>query len=201
MTTQESIIEAAGKIFERFGYTKTSMNDIARAARKGRRTVYTYFTSKEDVFRAVIETEVRELANRLIEMISQDMPADEKLRIYMHTRMNAVKDLTIYYEALRQDLMGNLGLIENLRREYDELEVTLIRQILDEGVSKALFDIGDTLLVANAIQIATKGFELPIYMGKATYDHNKFIDPLIQLFYQGIANRNNTKDAGNEQTG
>ena len=201
MTTQESIIEAASKVFERFGFTKTSMNDIARAARKGRRTVYTYFTSKEDVFRAVIETEVRELANRLIEMIRQDIPADEKLRMYMHARMDAVKDLTIYYEALRQDLMGNLGLIENLRKEYDELEVTLIRQILDEGTSKGLFDIDDTLLVANAIQIATKGFELPIYMGQAAYDHNKFIDPMIQLFYQGIANRNNTKEAGNEKTG
>lgn len=190
MTTKESIIDAASRVFERFGYTKTSMNDIARAAHKGRRTLYTYFASKEEVFFAVIEKEVGALAASLKEIILQDIPADEKLRQYMHTRMNSIKDLSLYYDALRQDLMSNMVLIEKLRKDYDTLEITLIRQILDEGVSKDLFDIEDTQLVANAILLATKGFELPIYLGQDSYDHNKFIDPLIQLFYQGIASRN-----------
>jgi len=186
MQTRDIILETARKVFERFGYSKTSMNDIARAARKGRRTLYMYFASKEEVFRAVIETEVSSLALELQELISRDIPADEKLRLYMHKRMNAVKELTLYYDAIRQDFQNNLGMIESLRKNYDEMEVGMIRAILDEGVGAGIFDIADTLMVARSIVLATKGFELPIYMGQAGYDHDVLIDPLIELFYRGI---------------
>lgn len=186
MTTKDEILKEARKVFEKFGFNKTSMADIAQAARKGRRTIYTYFTSKEEVFRAVIEVEVSLVAVRLKQIIEGELLPDEKLRAYMHARMNAVKELTIYYEALRQDLQNSLGMIENLRKEYDELEVGLIKQILDEGVARQVFAIDNTLLVANAFVLATKGFELPIFMGKVGYDHEQMIDPLINLFYKGI---------------
>lgn len=186
MTTKDEILKEARKVFEKFGFNKTSMADIAVAARKGRRTIYTYFTSKEEVFRAVIEVEVSAVAEKLKQIIEGDLPPDEKLRSYLHARMNAVKELTIYYDALRQDLQNNLGMIENLRKEYDELEVGLIKRILDEGVEQHVFDIENTPLVANAFVLATKGFELPIFMGKVGYDYEQMIDPLINLFYKGI---------------
>jgi AcrR family transcriptional regulator len=186
MNTKDQILIEARKVFERFGFNKTSMADIAAAARKGRRTVYTYFTSKEEVFRAVIDVEVKALAVRLKEIIEGDQTPKEKLRHYMHTRMNAVKELTIYYDALRQDLLGNFGMIENLRRDYDEMEVNMIQKILDEGVERNEFSIDTTHLVASAIVLATKGFELPLYMGNINYDHEQLIDPLINLFYTGI---------------
>jgi AcrR family transcriptional regulator len=189
MDTRDIIVSAARRVFEKFGFSKTSMSDIAQAARKGRRTLYMHFTSKEDVFRAVIDTEVTALAKQLQDLISQPQPSDEKLRQYMHIRMNAIKDLTIYYDAMRQDLRNNLGLIENLRKQYDDMETEMIQCILDEGVTDGIFDIDDTALVARSIVLASKGFELPIYMGQSSYDHNSLIDPLIDLFYKGISRR------------
>lgn len=189
MNTKEHILIEARKVFEKFGFNKTSMADIAQAARKGRRTIYTYFTSKEEVFRAVIEIEVNTLASKLQELIGGPVNAAEKLRKYLHIRMNAVKELTLYYDALRQDLMNSLGLIENLRKEYDLLEVNMIRQILDEGVRNQEFRIADTNLVAQSIVLASKGFELPIFMGQEGYDPDPMIDPLVDLLYHGIMNK------------
>ena len=180
------ILQEARKVFEKFGFNKTSMADIALAARKGRRTIYTYFTSKEEVFRAVIEVEVKALASSLQEIINSMLPANEKLRKYMRIRMNAVKELTVYYDALRQDLMNNLGMIENLRKEYDLLETSMIKTILDEGVEQNEFEIENTQLVAQSIVLASKGFELPIFMNQQGYDPEPFIDPLISLLYNGI---------------
>jgi hypothetical protein len=65
----------------------------------------------------------------------------------------------------------------------------MIQCILDEGVTDGIFDIDDTALVARSIVLASKGFELPIYMGQSSYDHNSLIDPLIDLFYKGISRR------------
>jgi AcrR family transcriptional regulator len=191
MNTKDLILEEARKVFERFGFNKTSMADIATAARKGRRTVYTYFTSKEEIFRAVIDTEVSKLAEILQQIIAQPLPPEDKFRLYIFTRMNAVKTITTYYDALRQDFMNNLGMIEDLRQQYDELEASMIKTILDEGVEKNHFKIADTDVVARAIVFATKGFELPIYRGDTNYDHNKLIEPLISVLFHGISKEKN----------
>ncbi len=187
MNTKDLILEEARKVFERFGFNKTSMADIATAARKGRRTIYTYFTSKEEVFRAVIDTEVSKLAEILQQIIAQPLLPEDKFRLYILTRMNAVKTITTYYDALRQDFMNNLGMIEDLRQQYDELEASMIKAILDEGVEKNHFEIADTNVVARAIVFATKGFELPIYRGDTNYDYNKLIEPLISVLFHGIS--------------
>ncbi|TVR40669.1 MAG: TetR/AcrR family transcriptional regulator [Bacteroidia bacterium] len=186
MTTRENILLGARKVFERFGFSKASMADIAMAARQGRRTIYSYFTSKEEVFKAVIDTEVEVLAENLEKLVRADIPPDEKLRQYMHIRMNGIKELTMYYDALRHDLLNKMGLVENLRIEYDARETQLIKTILDEGNEKGTFDIPDTQLVADAIVLATKGFELPIFMGRSDFDHDRLIDPLISTLYNGI---------------
>lgn len=184
--TKEQILSEARRVFERFGYTKTSMADIAIAARKGRRTLYTYFISKEEVFKAVIKIEVDAVIIQLRENLDSKLPPAEKLKAHMHLRMNAVRDLTLYYDAMRQELKENLGLIENVRVEYDEMEREMIEQILNEGVELNHFDITNTSMVAGAIVLATKGFELPLYMGQPDYSPTDLIDPLMQLFYRGI---------------
>lgn len=194
MTTKEHILKAAGKVFERFGFNKASMADIAQAARKSRRTIYMHFASKEDVFKEVIDKEVGALVIKLQAIADGPIPADEKLRVYMHTRMNAIKELSMYYDALRQDLRNNIGIVESLREEYDALEARLIRSILDEGNSKGIFAIDDTQLMAEALVMATKGFELPIFTGRTDFDHERLIDPVIDLLYSGIKRNKQSKE-------
>ena len=78
--TREKFIEVARQLFARKGIENTTMNDIASASDKGRRTIYTYFKSKRDIFNAVIERET----DKLLESLRQiaDMPGnpEEKLR-------------------------------------------------------------------------------------------------------------------------
>lgn len=186
MTTKDSIIEEARKVFVRYGFNKTSMADIALASRKGRRTLYTYFTSKEEVFKAVIETEVQALTNKLLPIITSDQPADIKLRTYLKARMIALKDLTLYYSSLRDDFMNNLGLLENLRKDYDEMEIGLIQGMLDEGNTSGIFALENTRIVSHALLVAIKGFELPIFLGTENIDYEQFIDPMITLFFNGL---------------
>ena len=56
--TRAKLVEVARELFARKGIESTTMNDIAQASGKGRRTLYTYFRSKEEVFYAVIESEL-----------------------------------------------------------------------------------------------------------------------------------------------
>ena len=186
MTTKDIIIEEARKVFVRYGFNKTSMADIALASRKGRRTLYTYFTSKEDVFKAVLEKEVKVLTDKLEPIITSNQSADIKLRTYLKVRMMALKDLTLYYSAMRHDFMNNLGLLENLRKDYDALEISLIQGMLEEGNAHGIFAIENTRFVSHAMLVAVKGFELPIFLGTEDPDYEELIDPMITLFFNGL---------------
>ena len=51
------IVDVARKIFTRYGFRKTTMEEIAAASHKGKSSIYYYFPGKEDIFKAVVEKE------------------------------------------------------------------------------------------------------------------------------------------------
>ena len=57
LKTREKLIEVARQLFAHKGVENTTMNDIAAASDKGRRTIYTYFKNKREIYNAVIERE------------------------------------------------------------------------------------------------------------------------------------------------
>ena len=56
--TKAKLVDVARQLFAKMGVENTTMNDIALASKKGRRTLYTYFKSKEEIYMAVVESEL-----------------------------------------------------------------------------------------------------------------------------------------------
>ena len=48
--TRQTLVDVARQLFAKKGMENTTMNDIAMASGKGRRTLYTYFKNKEEVY-------------------------------------------------------------------------------------------------------------------------------------------------------
>ena len=73
------MIDVARQLFAKNGLEGTTMNDIAVASGRGRRTLYTYFKSKEDIYLAVIEAELERLFSKLEEVARQNIPPEDKI--------------------------------------------------------------------------------------------------------------------------
>ena len=58
LKTKAMLVDVARQLFAKKGVDATTMNDIAMASKKGRRTLYTYFKSKEQIYMAVVESEL-----------------------------------------------------------------------------------------------------------------------------------------------
>ena len=56
--TRAQLVDVARQLFAKMGVENTTMNDIALASKKERRTLYTYFKSKEDIYLAVVESQL-----------------------------------------------------------------------------------------------------------------------------------------------
>ena len=58
VNTRSELIEVARQLFATKGFDNTTMNEIAAKSEKGRRTLYTYFKSKSEIFLAVVDSEM-----------------------------------------------------------------------------------------------------------------------------------------------
>ncbi|MCF0186515.1 MAG: TetR family transcriptional regulator, partial [Bacteroidaceae bacterium] len=63
--TRALLVDVARQLFAKNGIEETTMNDIALASQKGRRTLYTYFSSKEEIYFAVVESELAHMSERM----------------------------------------------------------------------------------------------------------------------------------------
>ena len=93
--TREMLVDVARQLFAKSGLENTTMNDIAVASRKGRRTLYTYFKNKNEIYWAVVESELAHLLQRLKDIANKDLPPEEKLTNYILTRLEAVKETVL----------------------------------------------------------------------------------------------------------
>ena len=77
--TRNLLVDVARRLFAKNGYENTTMNEIAVASNKGRRTLYTYFKSKEEIYLAVIQTELTRLYERLEEVARKNIAPEDKV--------------------------------------------------------------------------------------------------------------------------
>jgi AcrR family transcriptional regulator len=73
---RREIVRVAARAFEELGYERTSMLTIAERFKGSKQTLYNYFPSKEDLLRAVLDFDVREVADRALE----EFRAEKNLR-------------------------------------------------------------------------------------------------------------------------
>ncbi|MDR2918007.1 MAG: TetR/AcrR family transcriptional regulator [Tannerella sp.] len=163
--TRETLVDVARQLFARMGVDNTTMNDIAQASNKGRRTLYTYFKSKDDIFAAVIESELDKLLEVLQDIASKDLPADEKLITFIYKRLDAVKLVVFRNGTLRARFFRDIWRVEKARKKFDNKETEIIKNILDYGVSEGIFSVPNTDFTALIIHHALKGIEVPYIRG------------------------------------
>ncbi len=183
------IVDIARQIFSHFGFRKTTMEEIASASRKGKSSIYYYFGSKEDIFKAVVEKEAEVLKAELFEKIENIENPVEKLKVYISTRMRRLSKLTNFYSALKSDYLSQLEFIEKIRESYDQEEVMIISGIIQDGIDKGLFAADDPSMTAISIVTAMKGLEVPIFINKEHRHFESRMNNLINFLFYGIVKR------------
>jgi AcrR family transcriptional regulator len=186
---RETILQIAQEIFSKYGYKKTTLDDIANAVRKGKSSLYYYFNSKEDLFQAVIAKEVDILKQALERVVFRSMDPEEKLREYILTKLATFRDLANLYNALENDVTA-IGFIDDIKAKNEKDEIRMIKRILIEGVRREKFHIDDLNLTAIGITTAIKGLEMPLSAGTyGGFDIEMSVDNIVKIICYGIMKR------------
>ena len=164
--TRDKLIDVARHLFAKRGVDDTTMNDIAVASEKGRRTLYTYFKSKEEVFYAVIEREMARMSDRLRLVATKDLEPEDKLVQLVYTHLSLIKDAVVRNGNLRAEFFRDIWLVEKVRKEFDRTEIEILQQIIMQGIRQGKFDVANIRMSVDIIHYCIKGLEVPYIYGR-----------------------------------
>ena len=164
--TRQKLIDIARQLFAKNGVANTTMNDIAVASGKGRRTLYTYFNSKEEVYSAVIESELERLSDKLDEVAAMKMRPLDKVIELIYTHLIMIRETVVRNGNLRAEFFRNIWMVEKVRKKFDDYEIDLFRKVYQEGKADGELDIDDVNLVADITHYCIKGLEVPFIYGR-----------------------------------
>jgi len=184
---REQILERAIELTAKHGFRKTSLNEIARACGKKKSTLYHYFSSKDELIEAVINTQINRVETIILKAVNSVEPADEKLLVYCKTRIKLLFEIASNFATFREDYLDEHSFIEKMRERYDIDEMRMIKSILLLGIEQGIFrDLGDPDEVAEAFVIAMKGYE---YRWAIESDRGRLIkkvEKMMDILFVGI---------------
>lgn len=212
LKTRAKLVDVARQLFAKKGVEATTMNDIAVASKKGRRTLYTYFKSKDQIYMAVVESELKMLSDTMDKVAKKPTVPDEKILELITTHLDIIKMAVYRNGTLRADFFRDIWRVEAMRKYFDNNEIKLFREVLREGKEQGLFDIDNVEITADILHYCIKGIEVPYirgqigedlddetgwrYVSKIVYGalgcrkENKF--NLLNITNHGIINRKNS---------
>ena len=138
---REETIQAAQKLFQQYGFQKTTMEDIAKAMGRGKSTLYCYYKSKDELFDAVVVSEMEEVFLKTQEAVEAFVSAEEKLRSYLSVFFKEMKGKINLYRIVRGELADDcLSIEKKLAEKFNTKEVRSVQRILQLGIEQKEFN-------------------------------------------------------------
>ena len=131
---KEQILKAAGAVFARYGFNKTTMDDIGELVGIKKNSLYHYFANKEDIFCGIIEMDAEEYFSALRAALDEEKKASMKLRIYVELTSDFWSEKVNSYQLVTS---MQAEIVQRIARLYEvsiRRQKIIIRDILEEGI-------------------------------------------------------------------
>lgn len=188
--TKNKIIKVAQNLFAQISVYKATMNDIAIAAKISRRTLYTHFKSKDEIYQCVVEEQVNTIKDKLQKVANSTLPPDRKLKLYILARFNVIDNLVRNNKYIRYDFIFNPLNVQNLRRDIDTKEIQLLTEIIRNGKKQNIFKVTDPDTFAKTLLIMFKSLEQPFIMLNNRKRNYYTLGEYVDLLFNGLINNN-----------
>ncbi len=183
---KKTILQSAKRVFAKWGLNKTTMEDIAQDAGKGKSTLYYYYKSKEEIFETTAMAEIDAIIAKAQAQIDAIDSPKEKMKKYVAVVLTEIKNTTSIYPMVKGELKGNKEFIEKIARRMDEREEAIIAKILKEGVARGELNFirkSEIPKAANAIVGIIRGLEMKLFLES---NDNELIDIVTRLIVYGL---------------
>jgi AcrR family transcriptional regulator len=193
LKTGEVIQQVAADLFRKFGFEKTSMDEIARKAHKAKRSIYNHFSSKEDLFCASVQSELAHIRSRLLAVVEDDSQRIlPRLRQYLLSRMELMAEANTLQVALKSNMLNrdDYG-FEDLKKmmvDFNQWEHQAFKKVWYAKPSEEDPQIIDQQAVAFAdmLQVTLNGLSYSFFVEDKYEQYKSSYEMLIDLIVNSV---------------
>ena len=188
LRTRNMFVDVARKLFAKNGLDSTTMNDISDESGLSRRSIYTYFKNKEEIYWAVVQSELDRLSEKMTKVAKMDMEPDKKLVRLIFSHLESVKETVCRNGNLRAEFFRDVWRVESVRKNFDRNEILIFRKVMNEGVDSGYFDIQNVKLLSVITHYCVKGCEVPYIYGRIVVNSPEDLYPYVhRLVHKALA--------------
>ena len=180
------IVDAARKLFARFGLGKTTVEEIAREAGYSKATVYNYFGGKEKIIVGVVEAERRLLLDKVKEAVDGAPGPVESLLAFFRTRVKQIQRMHVQYRPGEEDMKRAMPHVVRSIEAHRKEEQGILEEILKNGVEKGVFrPLEDIALTAEILFVTAVGITFP-FLGKSLGPVLPRLEAFLHMTMRGL---------------
>lgn len=190
--TRERLIDVARQLFNKKGMEKTTMNDIASASDKGRRTIYTYFKNKREIYNAVIERESELVVGALREIAQSPLTPTEKVDRFLKKRFEIIRETVNNHARIRSLISFDSKRLQRVQHLASVKISEMLSAILAQGVNEGAFDYAQVQRMGSMLQAIVQGVDYTYIQGlhnSGCIDPEKFESDIIQFIINAISSK------------
>ncbi len=136
---QEQILQAAQLLFQKHGFQKVTMDDVARAIGKGRSSLYYYYKNKDEIFDAVMSVEISDIINEITRAVDNAGTAEQKIHSFCIAKIKVARKRKAFFKAMEAGMSADemseyAQKKQSLRKRMMKEEAALLRQIITQGI-------------------------------------------------------------------
>lgn len=170
---REDILNGARDLFQRFGFKKTTMEDIARQIGKSKSALYYYYKTKEEIFEAVVLRDMDCQRDLALNVIAEVESAKDKFCLFFTSILQDVRRKANQFSLFRNDFFENPHLIINIAKQREEEVSELIKNLLILGISRGevkMMSAAEMEVWAKMVNITMRAIGSKLFLDEA-FDH------------------------------
>ena len=180
------IVESATKFFSKYGFHKTTMDEIAKHIHKAKGVLYYYFKSKEELFQEVLRQELSHVKMELSKITGSGKDYLTIIKQYFLTRLKLLSTAVNYHETLKADFFEKYHFVKDVRDDFAKFEYTQLNQIFKKGNSEGYLEIKNLEPTVNTVMMIINSIELPLYLQNKYPEYESTIDEIVTMITNSL---------------
>jgi AcrR family transcriptional regulator len=183
------IVESATLFFSKYGFYKTTMDEIAQHIHKAKGGIYYYFKSKEELFNEVLKQELNIVKTTLQKIVDREIEPMDMFEKYMLHRFELLNNSLNYHETLKGNLFDKYKFVKDVLDDFHSFERTQITLILEKGMKTGYLEIANINSTVEVIMMIANSIEIPLFLQNKYKNYESTINELISLITNSLSKR------------
>ncbi len=184
---KSQIVVSATKYFSKYGFHKTTMEEIAKNIHKAKGVLYYYFRNKEELFNEVLKQELGTLKTALLKIVHSNKNSLAILTDYMLTRFKLLNQAVNYHETLKADFFEKYHFVKDVMDDFENFEQVQLTAIIEKGNAEGYLNVKDIRPTVDVAMMIIKSIEIPLFLQDKYEVYKNTLHDLIDMITGGLS--------------